>query len=337
MIRKLLATTAVATLVATGAMAQAPAPSAPGGQMTSEPATPLVKKAEGHLATNLIGESVYNGTGDDAQNIGTVNDLVIDTENRIQAIVIGVGGFLGIGQKDVALEFSLVDWAERDGDQFLVVDTNADALRALPEFDRDAYEPQPADADVSEVKPATKEDLANAPAPAEGQNNAATESSGAPANNSMAQAPTTPAPTPPAAAPGTTPPAAAPGTTTDNTQTSAVDRSTLTERPIDQIKAEEFVGTTVYGAGDENVGEIGDVVMSTDNSKVDAVIIDVGGFLGLGEKPIAVAMEDLTFMADADGDLYLYTPFTKEQLEAHPAYDEATFAQNRDQMLLRVQ
>src|SRR5690606_37819435 len=134
--------------------AQAPAPSAPGGQMTSEPAAPLVKKAEGYLATNLIGETVYNGTGDDAEKIGTVNDLVIDTENRIQAIVIGVGGFLGIGRKDVALEYSLADWAERDGDQFLVVDTTADTLRALPDFDRNAYEPMPADSDVSEVKPA---------------------------------------------------------------------------------------------------------------------------------------------------------------------------------------
>jgi len=328
MIRKLLATTAVATLLATGAMAQAPAPSAPGGQMTSEPAAPLVKKAEGHLATNLIGESVYNGSGEDAQNIGTVNDLVIDTENRVQAIVIGVGGFLGIGQKDVALDYSLVDWAERDGDQFLVVETTADALKALPEFDRKAYEPTPADANVTDVKPATKEDLAKAPVPADGQTNAATEGAGAPANNSMAQAPTTPAaPVPPAAS----------GTTTDNTKTSAVDRSTLTERPMDQIETDDFVGTTVYGAGDENVGEIGEVVLNADSNKVEAVIIDVGGFLGMGEKPVAVGMENLSFMVDADGDLYLYTPFTKEQLEAQPAYDAGTFAQNRDQMLLRVQ
>jgi len=327
MIRKLLATTAVATLVATGAMAQAPAPSAPGGQMTTEPAAPMVKKAEGHLASNLIGESVYNGTGDDAKSIGTVNDLVIDTENRVQAIVIGVGGFLGIGQKDVALEYSLVDWAERDGDQFLVVDTTADALRALPEFDRKAYEPMPADANVSEVKPATKDDLANAPAAAAGENTAAAPAANnamAPAanNNSMAQAPAPAAPAPMAQ---------------DNTKTSAIDRSTLTERPMDQIKSEEFVGTTVYGANDENVGEIGEVVVNADSGKVDAVIIDVGGFLGLGEKPVAVGMDNLSFMTDADGDLYLYTNFTKEQLEAQPAYDAATFAQNRDSMMLRVQ
>ena len=67
------------------------------------------------------------------------------------------------------------------------------------------------------------------------------------------------------------------------------------------------------------------------------MIIDVGGFLGVGEKPVAVGFDKLAFMADKDGKKYLYTNFTKEQLEAQPAYDESSFAQKRDEQLLMMQ
>ena len=120
------------------------------------------------------------------------------------------------------------------------------------------------------------------------------------------------------------------------TTTAAIDKSTLTEIPAGELKAEELIGTTVYGANDENIGEISDIVLSQDG-KVDAVVIDVGGFLGMGEKPVAVGFDKLAFMADKDGKKYLYTTFTKEQLEAQPAYDEGTYAEKRDEQRLIVQ
>jgi hypothetical protein len=123
---------------------------------------------------------------------------------------------------------------------------------------------------------------------------------------------------------------------TDQTQTGAIDRSTMQQATPDQLTAETLVGTTVYGANEENIGEIGDVAL-TPEGQVDAVIVDVGGFLGVGEKQVAIGMDDLNFMADEDGDLYLFTNFTQEQLEAQPAYDEASYAENRDEMRLQAQ
>ena len=122
---------------------------------------------------------------------------------------------------------------------------------------------------------------------------------------------------------------------TDDTRTAAIDRESLTERPLGDISAEDFIGTTVYGANDENVGEIGDVVL-TEDGKVDAVIVDVGGFLGIGEKEVAVGMDNLKFLSDEDGELYLYTDFTEEQLEAQAEYDESSYAENRDEMRMNV-
>jgi sporulation protein YlmC with PRC-barrel domain len=290
----------------------------------------MVIKAEGNLASNIIGKTVYNGTSDDAQNIGSVNDLVIAPDGKVQAVVIGVGGFLGVGQKDVAIEYDLVQWAERNNDRYLVVDTTADALKALNDFDRNAYKPMPADADVTETKPANKEELDTAKTQAEQEKAAQDTQAQAPATMPAPGAPA--APVPPA---DTT--AQAPvndNAPADQTRTGAIDRSTLTAVPLMEMRSEDLVGTTVYGANDERIGEVGDIVMSQD--KVDAVILDVGGFLGIGEKEVAVGMDNLAFMKDADGDYYLYTAFTKEQLEAQPAYDESTYAESRDKMRMAV-
>jgi hypothetical protein len=148
MIRNLLVTTALAALVAGAAYAQdqttTPAPST-GTTGTMQPAAPQEPakpvQAEGFLATNYIGESVYNGTADDAQNIGDVNDLVIDKSGMIKSVVVGVGGFLGIGEKNVAVDFSKLSWMERNGDRWLVTDATKEQLQAAPDFDRTPYEP----------------------------------------------------------------------------------------------------------------------------------------------------------------------------------------------------
>jgi len=69
---------------------------------------------------------------------------------------------------------------------------------------------------------------------------------------------------------------------------------------------------------------------------VDALLIDFGGFLGIGEKQVAVGMDNLKFMQDQNGNLFVWVPVTKDQLNAAPQYDENTYAQNRDQMRLVV-
>jgi sporulation protein YlmC with PRC-barrel domain len=318
MIRNLLATTAIASLLATGAYAQTATTTTTAPAATEQT---QVKHADGHLASELIGKTVYNGAGDDAENIGSVTDLVISSDGDVEALVVGVGGFLGLGRKDVALEYDVAEWAERDGNEWLIIPTNKEALEALPDFDRSAFTPQAASAEVGNTTPATGQDIGVA------------AGTGAAATAPAATTDTTA--TAPAATTDSTAPAA---TTTDSTAvapaTTMVDRTTLTEVDEAAMSAEDIIGTTVYGANDENVGEISDVILA--DSKVDAVIIDVGGFLGIGEKSVAVGMENLAFMADADGDNYLYTQFTKEQLEAQPEYDEGTFATNRDGQLLVV-
>jgi sporulation protein YlmC with PRC-barrel domain len=281
MLRKLLATTAIATLLtagvwATGATAEDATKPAATTTRTASPAT----TAEGTLVTKITGADVYDSAADDAAKIGDVKDIVIANDGKAKYIVIGVGGFLGIGEKNVAYDFSKAEWVEKKGERWLVAKTSKEDLTAQPDFDLKAYDTTASNAAAS-------------------------------ANNEPA------------------------ATTTDNTATAAIDKASLTELPVDKISTNDFVGTTVYGADDAKVGEIGDVVLSTDK-KVDAVIVDVGGFLGMGEKQVAVGLEKLKFMADKDGNRYLYTNFTKDQLEAQTAYDKGTYAQNRDKQRIVI-
>jgi len=66
------------------------------------------------MASQLIGLAVY---GPSKEKIGTINDLVIDQSGSVQAAVIGIGGFLGIGTKDIAVVLRvMVITRENDGD-----------------------------------------------------------------------------------------------------------------------------------------------------------------------------------------------------------------------------
>ena len=86
-----------------------PAKSAPDVAARSEPADEFVdKQAPGLVrAPKLVGVVVY-----DAQNksVGKIDDLLLDHDGSVKAVVIGVGGFLGIGKKEVALPFSAIRW-----------------------------------------------------------------------------------------------------------------------------------------------------------------------------------------------------------------------------------
>ena len=84
------------------------------------------------LATELIGRSVVN-TAD--ETIGDVNDLITDAGGKTIAAVIGVGGFLGIGEKDVAVSFAAIEpRTDEDGDVTLYVNATQEQLEAAPEF-----------------------------------------------------------------------------------------------------------------------------------------------------------------------------------------------------------
>ncbi|SMC92574.1 PRC-barrel domain-containing protein [Rhizobium sp. RU36D] len=94
----------------------------------------------------------------------------------------------------------------------------------------------------------------------------------------------------------------------------------LTEQSETQISANTYIGQNVYNAADEDIGSITDLIFEKDGGVV-AAIVGVGGFLGIGEKNVAVPMEKITVNREGDGDdLKLTTVETAESLKSAPEY-----------------
>jgi sporulation protein YlmC with PRC-barrel domain len=279
MLKKLLATTAMIGIFAGTAFAQdaaTPATPATPNAMIFDRNAQALTDTDGYfaatagqlLASGLMGENVYNSTAENAEKIGDVNDVVMGPNGAADAVIIGVGGFLGIGEKAVAVDFDRLTWVEKGGDRWLVVEATKAQLEAAPAFDTTMFK-QAAAAATSEMQTAS---------------------------------------------------------TAADGKYETVDRSALT--------AEALIGTRVYGAGDTDLGEIGDIVMGADNM-VEAYIVDVGGFLGMGEKAVAIDAAKINVLKAADGTMVLRTSFSEEQLKAQKTYTADTYKTDRDLILMR--
>lgn len=130
----------------------------------------------------------------------------------------------------------------------------------------------------------------------------------------------------PAVAPMTdTAPNAAATTPTDpaaaNSTMAATTDTYLTEQSATQISANTFIGQSVYTSSDDSIGEINDLIIE-EKGGIVAAVIGVGGFLGIGEKDVAVPMSKITVTRDADdaNELRLTTMETAETLKAAPEF-----------------
>jgi len=230
------------------------------------------------LVSSIVGAHVYSSTAADADDFGAITDIVLDQNGDVQVIILGVGGFLGIGQKSVAINYEDFKVAKGgDGKDRYVLRATKAAFAAAPNFSfADAQAKLPAAGVTTTDHPTdTAQTLAPPPGP--------------------------------------------------------LDRSTMKPIDISKMKADDFKGIAVVDAGGETIGAISDFVLDK-SSKIDAVVVDVGGFLGLGSKPVAVGFNLADYATDKNGINYLFLRVTKAQLEAQPAYAKDTYAAQRTKM-----
>ncbi|QLL63701.1 PRC-barrel domain-containing protein [Sinorhizobium mexicanum] len=127
---------------------------------------------------------------------------------------------------------------------------------------------------------------------------------------------TTPPATEPPADQAQTPPPAGNEAPADKTAKSDY----LTEQADDQIATSDYVGQSVYNAADESIGKIDDLLIKKDGG-VEAAVIGVGGFLGIGEKNVAVPFDRIEISEQADtAALKLTTTETADTLKAAPEF-----------------
>ena len=86
-----------------------------------------------------------------------------------------------------------------------------------------------------------------------------------------------------------------------------------------EIRSSRLVGTRVTNDAGERIGEINEVVLTKDG-KVAAVVIGVGGFLGIGEREVAVTFDSLRLTLDSSNNTVAALSTTKDDLKAAPEW-----------------
>jgi hypothetical protein len=301
------------------------------------------------FASDLIGMRIYNSETEVETNstiaadgekewddIGEINDVLLDSEGNVKAVILGIGGFLGMGERDVSVNMDEIRIVTEEGDsddRFLVVNTSKEMLEKAPAFERmddeadmETEANMDANADMN-----AETDMAATDMNAEAEVDTETEMEAdaeALANEAEMEAEEAAAETEQAVDEATTEMAEGANELEQDMErpmltAPAVEREGYANATADEVAAltaEDLEGSYVYGANDETVGEIGALVMG-DNGEVGQVVINVGGFLGIGEKPVAVTWDELQIMKNAEGDDFrIYIDSSKEALKAQPEY-----------------
>lgn len=315
--KHLLATTAIVALAGAANAAETQTNQTQAGTATEAQTMQIQDLAfvaspsmDAHLASNLIGLTVYSSAATDAEPIGEIQDLVIAQDGDIEAVVIGVGGLLGVGQRNVAVEFEHLAWVAYQGDEQqarLVLGTTVERLEGAPEFDISVLQTEPGERLFGVKNP----------------------------DGTTARAPDATQPVDETAmAPDATTQVGEPIAEQPDQLAVALDAG-MVDVDVGTISANDLIGATVYSVENDNVGSVNDVLLAEDGT-IEAVVLDIGGFLGIGVKPVAIAFDGLAIRRDENNNLFVYTAFIRDQLDTAPDYDKDRYLNERDSMLLRT-
>jgi sporulation protein YlmC with PRC-barrel domain len=91
--------------------------------------------SEAMTVTDWYKQNVYDPN---ENKIGDIKDVLVDKSGKVVALIVGVGGFLGAGEKDVAVPFEAVHPTMKEKNWWLVINTTKDSLRSAPGFKYDS-------------------------------------------------------------------------------------------------------------------------------------------------------------------------------------------------------
>ncbi len=252
-----LATAMVAAFAATGAHAQ------------DDSAFRASADADDLRATTLIGQAVHapsasaEGHDERWESVGDIGDIIISRDGKVQAVLVDVGGFLGVGTREVAIRMDSLDFVEDDktpgnpDDYLVVANLNREALEEAPEYD----DQRAGAGQVAAGGPALPQPRTEAP----------------------------------------------PG----------FELAQQNQRTAGNLQRAE-----VYGPDNERIARVTDLMLD-DDDRVSHILVDVGGFLGMGAHTVALPIDDVDVFWNAqDKDVRVSVPMTKNQLADMPEYDD---------------
>ena len=262
--KNLLASTALVAMAATMGIAD------------DHDMAPFAAKPMGKVlyTSDLVGARLYvSESGDgmleervDWDDVGEIHDIVVSHDGSAQHVLTDIGGFLGIGEKRVAVSMDaleIVSDGEDPTDYFVVMRGSRDVLESAPEYEYDVtMAHMDDDKTLTQASPMERREMLVAP---------------------------------------------------------DIKRDGYEMAKLDSLTTEEVTGTRVYDSRDEWIGEVNSLILD-DSGKITEAVIDVGGFLGIGEKQVALTMKELNIQR-GNGDLRIYVDATQEALEKMPEWN----------------
>ena len=237
----------------------------------------------------LVGKSVRNANGD---KIGDIEAVYVTPAGQIDSVIVGVGGFLGMGEREVAVKWS--DLKVTDNGDTITSTMTKDSLKALPEY---SYKDKTYRGKVFSDTGVYKHDR-------KASDMTRTPSSG---RDTMPTTDTARTDRPAVGTPADrTAPAHTAGVTKGFTKTG-------------ELSADALIGATVKNKAGETVGEIKDLHLNKDGS-IKAAVVGVGGFLGMGERNVLMPWNQIQVVRENDNDMVIRTEASKDSLKAMPEY-----------------
>jgi len=283
-------------------LAAAPMAMAQTNQDTTKPATTqtmpnkAVAPAPGSVKVDdLLDKSVRNANG---EKIGDIEAVYVTPSGQIDSVIVGVGGFLGMGEREVAVKWS--DLKVSPDGKTITSNMTKDSLKALPEY---TYKDKSYRGRVfSDTGIYNNERRAN--------------------DMATARTPST------TSARDTVP---ADKTVVDKTADAKMDKDRAVHKDMTkhatrngftktgEMSADALIGATVKNKAGEEIGEIKDLHLNKDGS-IKAAVVSVGGFMGIGERNVLMPWSQIEVARENDSDLVIRTEASKDSLKAMPEY-----------------
>jgi len=282
------------TGLAATANAQTP-PSAPATPPAATATTTPMAVPQAADAKKLIGRNIKNADGD---TIGEIKSVYISSGGTVDSVMVGVGGFLGVGEREVQLAWK--DLQVADNGEKVTVNMTKDQLKAMAPY---SYKDTSWRGNVFSDRGVWTEEQRAARDARARTDTAAPVSRDPPMADSRTTADRKPA-----------------ATATTGSAAMAATESTGDFNAVGDLSANAVIGTKIRNENKDTVGSVQDLYLDSQGA-TKTVVISVGGVLGVGAKDVAIKWSDLKQSRDGKS-LVLVTSLSKDELKALPDYAE---------------
>ncbi|GAB6057996.1 PRC-barrel domain-containing protein [Desulfonatronum parangueonense] len=219
---------------------------------------------------------------DEWENVGSIDDLILSRDGEIKAVLVDVGGFLGMGARTIAIDMDALEVVQREGqDEFyLVIPATKEELENAPEFRED-----------QQMREEYQRDR---------QSPDHTGGVGQPRVNTEERPEQY-------------------DETRDQQYNDRQAQEGFNRVSPQMMTADDLQGADVYDINNENIANVDEVLLSPEG-EVEGVVVKVGGFLGFGGRDVALDIDQIDIQRDGEDDIRVYVPMTEQELRNQPEY-----------------